>query len=327
MTTNQTLIVAIGKSINPINNVTPLSDDGLDPQHAAPGSPCFGCHQFLDPMRLYFRSNYSLNYDAQLDPTQIQQTGSFAYDGVSSSGTSMDDFANTLANHRDFAPAWVQKLCYYANSAGLDNQPACLPSDPEFQRIASDFTKSHYDFSALSLASSSPYFASRHRGRADRIVDSQWRAPIHRSLPAPLQATPNRLDLAVRPAGAGGLPQIEASSVPPDGYSRGNEVPILATQPSVFLRASTEALCESLANTVIDTGSSRYVSTDPGSAIEDFVSNLMGLPASDPAAPAVLALLQSHYQAAVSAQNKPQDALKSTFVVACTSPLTTTVGL
>jgi hypothetical protein len=38
-------------------------------------------------------------------------------------------------------------------------------------------------------------------------------------------------------------------------------------------------------------------------------------------------LLQGHYAAATAAGGKPADALRSTFVLACTSPLLTGIGL
>ncbi|MBK6694585.1 MAG: hypothetical protein IPG50_20595 [Myxococcales bacterium] len=62
------LIVALGCSIESENSTQPLSETGLDKEHADPTSPCYGCHRVLDPMRPYFRRNLTLSYHEQLDP-------------------------------------------------------------------------------------------------------------------------------------------------------------------------------------------------------------------------------------------------------------------
>ena len=58
---NQTMIVALGKSFDDSNNTVPVSEDLLDREHAAPGTPCYGCHRTLDPMRQFFRRERRLS--------------------------------------------------------------------------------------------------------------------------------------------------------------------------------------------------------------------------------------------------------------------------
>jgi hypothetical protein len=53
----------------------------------------------------------------------------------------------------------------------------------------------------------------------------------------------------------------------------------------------------------------------------------MGAPASDERAPILQGILGRHLDAAVAARETPADALRSTFVLACTSPLAVSVGL
>ena len=48
-----------------------------------------------------------------------------AFEGVIKPMSTVDDFAQALATHPQFAQAWAQKLCYYVNSA------TCDPQDPE----------------------------------------------------------------------------------------------------------------------------------------------------------------------------------------------------
>ena len=54
----------------------------------------------------------------------------------------------------------------------------------------------------------------------------------------------------------------------------------------------------------------------------------MGLPDGDPRAVDARQILSDHYQAALKTTGiKAKDALKSTFVLACTAPSTIAVGL
>ena len=76
-----------------------------------------------------------------------------------------------------------------------------------------------------------------------------------------------------------------------------------------------------------DKANSRYSSMKKDSAVTDLVQNIMGLPAGDPSAAQAAQILQDHYAAAVKAGASPTDALKSTFVLACSAPTSVAVGL
>jgi hypothetical protein len=83
-----------------------------------------------------------------------------------------------------------------------------------------------------------------------------------------------------------------------------------------------------LAGQIIDAGAtSKWLSTNRDAALSDFVSLVAGLPPSDPRAAPMGDILQRHYAAAVAAKEKPADALRSTFVVACASPMAVSSGL
>ncbi|MEM7436885.1 MAG: hypothetical protein AAF436_17155, partial [Myxococcota bacterium] len=71
VTTNQTLIVALGKSFDSETTVIPAFDDALDDSHADPTTVCWSCHVNLDPMRQYFRNSFTYSYHAQQD-TDVQ---------------------------------------------------------------------------------------------------------------------------------------------------------------------------------------------------------------------------------------------------------------
>ena len=81
-TLNQALIVGLGRSINPVDKGTAtVLDNGKDGQHSDPNSPCYSCHQTMDPMRNIFRQAYTYSYHAQHDPAQVYSTATFDYLG------------------------------------------------------------------------------------------------------------------------------------------------------------------------------------------------------------------------------------------------------
>jgi hypothetical protein len=146
------------------------------------------------------------------------------------------------------------------------------------------------------------------------------------------------------PCGLSGLPGLTgaqnnilvlARGLPADGYSRGEEDPVTPSDTSLFFRSGTENICRRLADQMVDVAAtatnpvaSRYQSTAYDAAIADLVQNLMGLSEGDPRAAEARTILSEHYQAALKTTGiKAKDALKSTFVLACSSPSTLAVGL
>jgi hypothetical protein len=335
VTMNQTLIVSLGHSFDGTGSTVPVSETGLDKDHAAPGTPCYGCHQTLDPMRQLFAQSFTLFYHEQTDPLKMAQTGVFTFDGVSRMASGAPDLAKALAEHPRFATAWAQKLCFYADSA------PCTEDDPEFVRVVGAFQTSSLNWKTLvrELFSSPLVTGATHT----RTFDNRG-APVSVARRDHLCALlGNRLGLT-DPCGISGLPGMTGAQnavnvlvrgLPSDGYSRGAEEPILPTDSSLFFRAGTENICRRIADQVVDVAvtatnpnPSRYVSTNPEAAITDLVGTLMGLPDSDPRAAAARQILSEHYQAALKTMGiKPKDALKSTFVLACTAPSTIAVGL
>ena len=325
VTLNQTMIVALGKAIDPSNTTSPPSLAALDYEHAAPGTACFGCHQSLDPMRQFFRQGYSLHFSPQTASAQMAMPGMFAFHGVSVSGSTIFDLGAQLAGHPLFAKAWAQKLCTYANSAPCDE------TDPEFQRIVSVFIGSNYSFNALAreLFSSPIVTYLRETQSADSSGET---FPIARrdhlctALSVRLGIT-DVCGLSVTTNVPQGLQVVRtiATVLPSDQYSRGAEGAVLANDPSLVFRTGLENLCVAVAGQVVDNGaSSRYKSANPNAAIADFVHTLMGVTSDRDAQR--LVILQGHFAAAMSAGESASDALKSTFVLACLSPSVVGVG-
>ena len=106
-TLNQALVVGIGRSINPVDRGTStVLDNGKDGQHSDPTSPCYSCHQTMDPMRNVFRQAYTYSYHAQHDATQVFSTASFDYLGEKAPLTSSTT-SRMPATHPLYASAWT----------------------------------------------------------------------------------------------------------------------------------------------------------------------------------------------------------------------------
>ena len=322
-TLNQALIVGLGRSINPVDKGTStVLDNGKDGQHSDPTSPCYSCHQTMDPMRNIFRQSFTYSYHTQHDPAQVFSTASFDYLGEKAALTSFDDFAGALINHPLYASAWAQKLCYYANSGG------CAEADPEFKRVVKAFVDSNYDFHTLMLELfSSPLVTGQ-------VATKTWR-DLGETVSIARQdhfcaALTNRLQLAT--SLCVGITDnttkiAVTNNIPLDGYLRGAEAPALSTDQTPFYRGATESLCAYAAGLTVDKTKSRYDSTKKDAAITDFVANIMGITSADPNSATVTQLLTEHYDAAIAAGAKPTDALKSTFIVACLAPTSVAIGL
>jgi hypothetical protein len=332
--TNQTMIVGLGRAFDGSDPITVSNAPGLDPEHAA-NTACFQCHWSLDPMRRYFRSNYTLNYSTQQDSTQTSVPGTFLFDSAVDTGPAMANLGKQIANHPEFPIAWTQKLCAWANSA------PCSASDPELLRVAAVFSASNFNWNTLVHA----LFTSPLVTYASATASAQASGtPVAIARRVQLCTTlGNRLGLndvcglqALQigscstncPASGATVPNI-AANLPSDGYSRGAVSALYVNDPDPFYRSSVEQICALLADKVVDvsTGTSLYSSSTPAavtSSIADMVHNFMGLDSSRDSMP--ISILTSHDSAATSAGSTPTIALKSTFTLACLSPWVVSIG-
>ena len=332
VTLNQSLIVALGASVDGTDPTAVTSTPGLDTVHSA-SAACSFCHKTLDPLRSIFAANYSWNYHDQLDPAWSGQKGLFAFQGVVTPVSTMDQFGAVLASHPLFAQAWVQKLCAYANSA------PCRTDDPEFQRVVAAFQDSGLSWGALvtELFASPLVTHAVETATADatgEVIAVSRRDHLCAALDNRLGfADVCGLNAVTKKQMQAPVAQI-ASGLPSDGYGRGANFPVLPNEPTLFYRAATENICSAVADQVIDVPASKQVagvkswsSTGTAAAIADFVGIVMGLTTSDPRAAPAAALLQAHYDGAVQQGASRTNALKSTFITACLAPSSTAVGL
>lgn len=328
VTTNQTLIVALGKSFDSETTIVPAFDDALDEAHADPTTVCWGCHVNLDPMRQYFRNSYTFYYHAQDDPAVQALRPSFAFQGVSveaQAGDGIEALADTLADHPRFAPAWVQKACYFATSE------ACPEDSDEFQTIVAAFEGSNMSFRTMlvELFSSPLISAQRCVEQAGGDIPSVSRArhfctTISNRLGV-VDACGTETYFNSERRGDKGVARQLVEVMPDDGYGRGGEEPVVISDPNLFIRAAGDAICQRFAQmSVGDEG--QFLPDQPDAAIISFVVDLMGLPEGDPRHAPALAILQRHY-ADANVDTSEQNALRSTFMVACTSPTVLGIGL
>ena len=167
------------------------------------------------------------------------------------------------------------KLCYYANSA------PCLEDDPEFQRVATVFKNSNFNFRTLVRELfSSPLVTLAARTKT--FTETEAPVTIQRQEHF-CSAISSRL--AITDACAlntiAGLTPLQTTlaslslSIPAASYSRGAESPVVSRDPNLFFRASVENICRRLADEVVDKtpGTPRYSSTMPQPAIDDMVQH------------------------------------------------------
>jgi hypothetical protein len=327
VTANQALIVALGMSIAGEDKIVNFPVNATDASHASDPA-CKGCHAQLDPFKQYFRQSYTLYYGDQTDNAQISAPAGFSIGGVTATGHGVGDLSNTLATHPRFPLAWAQKLHFWANST------AALEDDPELIRIATAFQASKLDFKTLVRELFSSPLITLASGTKTTVANGvilsisrrdQFCASLSNRLGLPDVCGMESIKLTKEQAAI----SSRALLMPVDTYYRAYALPSLPTNPDLFYRQSTEAICRLVADQVVDlkTGTSRYTSANASAALDDFVATVMALVPSDPRAAEARAILADNLDASQKGGASATDALKATFTLACIAPTSVVVGL
>jgi hypothetical protein len=324
VTANQTLIVAVGRNFDGTLGATPASPAAIASEHAKPGSDCYNCHVTMDPMRQFFRNTYSYNWTPQTDSKITALPGVYAFDGDSHIGQGIADLGESLGQNKRFASGWVHKLCTWATGAACDPSGSNLeePSDPELVRLIDRFNSSNYDFNDLVQE----LFSSPLVTYASATKTTDTLGPTHaiEKRAQLCQKWDQRLGLTDA-CGLGALPSTTtgdpvktiATVLPSDQYSRGQTMPTLSNDPGLFFFAGIENICSTLAARVVGDGAAKFKTADAEAAMQSMVTDVMSLlPPRDTAA---LTILREHRQAVLAKGNRELDALRSTFVLACSS--------
>jgi hypothetical protein len=274
------------------------------------------------------------------------------FGNISAEGTTMEDLGGLLAQVEDtnaavadaalqtvnrFALSMAQYLCYYADSAG------CAEDDPEFRRIVRAFQDSGFNYKTLIRELfSSPLVTGAARtltfDRRNVVVSIARKDQL-------CQGLSNRLGIADVCAlgvafpysrGFGGQDQTGvaaqrsifrlAGSMPADGFSRGSEQPVALADPTLFYRAASELICETVALQAVDVENAPYVSSNPADSIAAMVQNLIGYTVGDAKYASAVEILTEHYDEVAAAED-PTAAMQSTFSLACQSPTSVSFGL
>jgi hypothetical protein len=355
VTANQTLLVATGQGFTSSSSIVPASTVGLDADHAVEGSECYGCHKSLDPLRQFWANQFDYNdrndfparrFGGMPNPRPTTTGGALAFGDVNGSGTTMTDLGAMLAQMKDgdlsrFGLAMAQQLCFFADSA------SCQESDPEMQRVVRAFQDAHYDFKVLVrelLSSPLVTGAANTETFAARNVTVSIARREH--LCAALSARLHKPDLCAlevafpfsRGGRGGAMGTTDpyavqratfrlAGSVATEGFSRGSELPVTPSEPTLFYRAASELLCENIAAQAVDATDSPYSSSAVDTSLAGMVEQIMGYTPSDTHHAMALQILHEHFDEARGTGASATDAMRSTFALACQSPTSLAFGL
>jgi hypothetical protein len=367
VTTNQTLLAALGESFTSESVIIPLSEMGLDSNHATTGTACYGCHKSLDPMRMFFASQFDFNDRNDFltqtftgnpaNPRPGTVGGVFAFGDVNQMGANLTDLGTFLGQVTDgnpsqplkqFAAAITQYLCFYANSTG------CSASDPLFRQIASDFASNNYDFLGLikeffasTIVTGVP--AAPDAGVVEPSIDGGASAPTTADGGVPpgeppisisrrqhfCDALSNRLgitdvcQLAVPlPSQTQAATSTIAQSLADDTFSRGAQSPVTPSEPNLFFRAAVEELCENLAPQLVDAKTGTSVYSS-SNVTSALDQMVQTIMGYPPSDPHYTLALQilTTHQQTAQGKSNASTALQSTFVLACESPTSVGIGL
>lgn len=325
VTAQQTLIAALAMTFAPEDSTLPAQDMTIDTEHAAANTACYACHKNLDPLSNVFRQAYSLNYGVQTDLAQQTRKGGVFLAEMKRPVSTVKGLGIALAEHPRFPIAMVQHLCHYANAVNCDE------SDPVFLDLVNQFKAEGLAFLPLAKAffqsplvtglSATKTFplapASASLLRANHFCHS-LSVKLDLEDPCALQRWQKNSD---------SMAQL-SQSLPKDNYSRGKVLPDMPVSFNLLTRASLEKICEKLVPQAKQSRPELFGIEKPQETIKALLSIVIGLPEGHPLFASIEKQLQSHYDAArILPEVNDELAIQSVFVMACTSPFTTILGL
>jgi hypothetical protein len=340
--TNQALIIGLEISLvsrEPLP-ASPTVTTAAD--HVKPGTACFSCHQTLDPMRDFIRRDYSAAGAApraMSSPVYGAPIGAqsvFKLSAIPLTGLGVADFGQAIASHPDFAKAWTQKICNWANTA------RCADSDPELLRIADAFQNSNFNFKVLLREFfASPISTSELRTKSSDESGQITSVVSREQLCHRMSSRGVKPDLCLLlPVSfiynpIGNNPRFQASAAMPlTSYPRGVPAALVPRDPGILYQAAVDRACAYFANELVGNSPNFFNQHWPENgaasvqtALNEFVTVVMNVPASDERYTELRAALQRHYDQVLPLlealpRNSPaSQAMKSTFTIACSSPL------
>jgi len=319
VTTNQTLIVALGHAFDDEDVTIPVRTAAITADHVLPGTVCYSCHVSLDPMRNYFANDYAFTFR----PPTTARNGetSFGFRDVTKDGGDLFTLADTLAKHPDFPMGWTQRMCYWSTSQSCDEE------DPEFLRVKDAFVASKFKWKTLIRELfSSPLVTGAAETQTQKTTNGTIVSINRRSHMCADIA--NRLNLPTLCKTDTTLLKF-AIAIPDDEYGRGAVAPMQPTEPTLLNSGSLGAVCDRVAAQVVDGGANttRIMSANVDASLDFLVTQMMGVPTGDPRFAPLRKILQDHTTAARAAKASARDAMRSAFSLACQSPIAAGIGL
>lgn len=331
VTMNQTLAGALNQIFDDRDKTPHGNLSALDNSHAGPGTSCFKCHRLMDPMRETFSLKY--NYFYRSSPGTDARTPAFAFRDHTGLANSIDSLANSIATHPDFASAWVQKLCTYANS-----QP-CSTLDVEYLKLVDSFKKSNFNFRKLviDMYSSPLVTASVETGenglKANLISSARQFHFCHalderyRDLFVSSNLTKPTLNLCT----ANAITSSLKDGISEESIARGNPDIVQSPQMNPLIYRSFEKVCENVAAFVVPaTGGPLKTTTesDIDTSIAKIVVSIMGIPTNHPRFyDSAEALRQVYNYSRNAGKQNALLSMRTVFEFACISPDVTGFGL
>ena len=321
VTTNQTLIVGLGNSFEPENFTVPLTQEGLDEQHAVEGTVCYGCHIDLDPMRNYFARHFNPDFYSLAPPEErTTDAPSFGFLGHNfNADDSLAGLGKAVASHPLFAQGWVQKMCAWANSRDCDTD------DPEFQRVVALFQQ-NYSFKDMVVELfSSPLITSATRTKtheADQYLASITRRH-HLCQALNVRLKQSSADFEV-------CDSAISEAIPDDDWSRGSTEAFQPARSSLFFSSTVDAYCRAMSSKFVDDAGEPALDHTSASYVQDagafVVQTVMGVPSGDSRYAALLQVVSDHIVEVEATEDlNAKDAVKSALALGCASPLVSSI--
>ncbi len=332
VTINQAMIAGLGRSYNPSDNTPQPLEVGIPLSHSEKGTQCYACHRLMDPMRMPF--GFKMTYDYKLGRSFQENMGSFAFNNFNAPLSSVGDIGSSIANHPDFAQAWVQKMCEILNTK------KCQINDPIFMSIVNDFKTSGFNFKEMyTKLVTSPLITGAEETMTSLQqgfdVARQRREHFCHNLQVRINQVREARGFPALPFDGGlTLCAIRNVSIPADALGddlnvRGGESVVNSFPSDAFSSQAIERVCTSLAAQWVE----RDREFDPFNLSIDenlkiMTELLVGLPSGHPRhAPMLAALKETYNYGMQSKALGARNALRHSAILACQSPEIQGVGL
>ena len=319
---NQSLLAGLHIGFSASEQTGGVAQESVAEDHAEPGTSCNGCHQYLDPMRVYFSKAFNVRYQRHVGNGELSNVlpnmpSGFAFRGETREGGSLNRFGRMIAEHPQFALGWVQKLCFFANS------DACDANDPEFQAIVRRFRNRGFNLKNMMLDLFSSHLVTGRAAGNGAQNSAQTISITRRTHLCNLLSNRTGVDNLCEQRRIRNVIGL----IPDDDFARGAVDPTMPVLPNPVFLAAAEEVCDAVARSVVNNGSERFSPRDPDQALRRIVNELMGLVGQPDRASTSLEIITEHYNDARSNGANAVGAMRSAFSLGCMSPDVTGLGL